>query len=86
MIWPLRSWLGRWRSSGADGSDSADCDDSEDAEHDTSDLDDRDRNANDHVEGTGEAILSPQHRRTLEAERELDRLEQIANETLDEER
>ena len=29
----------------------------------------------DRIEGSGEAILSPQHRRNLEAERELERLE-----------
>jgi len=31
------------------------------------------------IEGSGEAIVSPQHRRSLEAERELDRLDNVTN-------
>ncbi len=34
----------------------------------------------DRIEGTGEAIRSPQHRRSREAERELERLEEQSRE------
>ncbi|WP_195892536.1 hypothetical protein [Halopiger goleimassiliensis] len=35
------------------------------------------------IEGSGEAITSPQHRRSPEARRELERLEEVADENRD---
>ncbi|MCU4751598.1 hypothetical protein OB919_06335 [Halobacteria archaeon AArc-curdl1] len=35
----------------------------------------------DRIEGSGEAITSPQHRRSAEAEAELERLQEAAEET-----
>ncbi|WP_436344992.1 hypothetical protein [Natronorubrum sp. FCH18a] len=36
--------------------------------------------AEERIEGSGDAITSPQHRRSPEAERELDRLEELSDE------
>jgi hypothetical protein len=33
------------------------------------------------IEGSGEAIVSPQHRRSAEAERELERFSELSDET-----
>ncbi|MFP8951980.1 hypothetical protein ACLI4Z_03260 [Natrialbaceae archaeon A-arb3/5] len=35
--------------------------------------------ADERIEGSGEAIVSPQHRRSVEAESELERLEEYAD-------
>ncbi|TMT85464.1 hypothetical protein E2L06_02175 [Haloterrigena sp. H1] len=36
-------------------------------------------NPEERIDGSGEAIVSPQHRRSLEVERELDRLDDVTN-------
>ncbi|ADD06260.1 uncharacterized protein Nmag_2704 [Natrialba magadii ATCC 43099] len=37
--------------------------------------------ADERIEGSGEAITSPQHRRSAEAEAELDRLEELGDDS-----